>query len=97
MEKSYKWVLISPSFSHYHQHPIKKPNYLNYPQSSSLSSKHYLLLKMQFINIFYFIITVTAVAIPATTESEASSTSVDSDPVFPTAQILHTTLTDCFS
>lgn len=52
---------------------------------------------MQFINIFYFIITVTAVAIPATTESEASTTSVDSDPVFPTAQILHTTLTDCFS
>lgn len=60
--------------------------------------KHYLLyrtsrfpfLEMQLINILYFITAVTAVAIPATTESEVPTTSVDYDPVLPTAQILHT-------
>lgn len=51
---------------------------------------------MQLVNIVYFITAIsTAVAIPATTESEASTRSVDYDPIFPTAQILHTTLTDC--
>lgn len=51
---------------------------------------------MQLVNAIYFINAATAVAVPATMGSKASTTPIDYDQVMPITQSFSPTLTDYF-